>query len=112
MGWLVSTRCPGFVAAHLPHTHLSVPTPILDHKERVIGVCAGRPDDASWGTMQQDAAAELNDARERCRFSRASATHRRGQFPALAVGASFGGGQQVTWPAFLSYRICILIHAS
>jgi hypothetical protein len=45
--------------------------------------------------MQQDAAATVDNARGRCQFSRGSATHRRGQFPALAIGASFGGGQQV-----------------
>jgi len=46
--------------------------------------------------MEQGAAAEVDSARERCQFSRNSATHRRGEFPALAVGASFGGGQQVS----------------
>ncbi|KIM74031.1 hypothetical protein PILCRDRAFT_80479 [Piloderma croceum F 1598] len=71
------------------------PTPILDTKQRVIGICAGRPDDASWGKTEGDAAAAMGDAREKCHFSKGAESHRRGLFPALAIGASFGGGQQV-----------------
>ena len=81
-----------------PTDHISVrsdPTPILDHRQRTIGICAGRPDDPTWEKTQQDAASLLKDARERCRFPSKSLYHRRGQFPALARGASFGGGQSV-----------------
>jgi hypothetical protein len=61
----------------------------------VIGVCAGHPDDPTWDKMHQDGASELNDARKHCAFPPGSLQHRQGKFPALARGASFGGGQSV-----------------
>ena len=78
----------------MPIAHRT-PTPIVDRRERVIGLCAGCPDDPSWGKTKDDAADGVEDARKLCRFPSGSTAHRRGQFPALAVGASFGGGQQV-----------------
>ena len=40
----------------------SAPTPILDDRKRVIGICAGHPDDPTWDDVQRGAASELNDA--------------------------------------------------
>jgi len=73
--------------------------PILDAKERVIGICAGHPEDTSWAKLKDDATAALRKARQSCRFPKGATLHRRGLFPALAIGASFGGGQEVSHAA-------------
>lgn len=66
--------------------------PIVDSVGRVIAVLAGRPNaDPSWGRVASDAAEALNDARRKLRLRDSS--HRRGNFSALTVGVSFGGGQ-------------------
>ena len=37
----------------------------------------------------------MAQAAKQCKFASKQAEHRRGEFPALAVGVSFGGGQKV-----------------
>jgi hypothetical protein len=47
-----------------------------------------------------------------CNFSDDEVDHQRGQFPALAVGASFGGGQRVVrLGALLMIYINYLLHS-
>lgn len=62
----------------------------------MVGVCAGSPDDPSWKPATDGAAVMVEDARSRCQFPSGAESHRRGEFPALAKGASFGGGQKVS----------------
>jgi hypothetical protein len=46
--------------------------------------------------MHKNATAAMEAAALQCKFSDEEVDHRRGQFPALAVGVSFGGGQTVS----------------
>jgi hypothetical protein len=87
------------IMLHCSSYGCSTPTPIRDGKEHVIGICAGHPDDASWGNTKDDATAAMRDTRQSCRFPKGATSHRRGLFPALAVGASFRGGQEVSHAA-------------
>lgn len=67
---------------------------LLDAFERIIAVLVGRPGcDPSWEAMHIAAADKLEEARGRCKLSKKDTHHRRGHFPALASGISFGGGQ-------------------
>lgn len=63
--------------------------------QRVIGVGPSRPDaDQTWDDLQRHASDVLETARGRLHFETKEGLHRRGQFTALAVGISFGGGQK------------------
>ena len=70
-------------------------TPITDGKSRVIGVCAGRPDDPLWDPLHKRVAKEVDTARDRMNFGPKDVNHRRMADPSKAVGNSFGGGQKV-----------------
>ena len=72
---------------------------IVDKDGRIIAVLAGSPNDADWASVHRSAYAALQTARRRCRFPKKTTTHRRGNFPALSAGISFGGGQKVSQPA-------------
>ncbi|KAL0945678.1 hypothetical protein HGRIS_014829 [Hohenbuehelia grisea] len=48
----------------------------------------------TWAEAIASAADAIEHARQRASFTAAQRDHRRGSFPALAVGASFGGGQR------------------
>lgn len=69
--------------------------PITDTKSRVIGVCAGSPDDSSWERVHRPLASEIEEARKAMRFAKKDLKHRRADTPAAAVGVSYGGGQAV-----------------
>ncbi|TDL14064.1 hypothetical protein BD410DRAFT_846382 [Rickenella mellea] len=59
-------------------------------------VLVGRPHDDSWmAEVADDAAAAIHEASSECAFTKAQTDHRRGRFPALAIGVSFGGGQRL-----------------
>ncbi|KAF7970990.1 hypothetical protein HWV62_22491 [Athelia sp. TMB] len=75
------------------HWDASSPAPICDSKGRVIAVCVAQP--RSWECVNRDAVAAIKAARKRLYFPKKSRRHRRGDFPALAYGVSYGGGQQV-----------------
>ena len=81
--------------------------PLVDKEERVFGVVAGRPRDREgWDMVERDATQALREAREACSLSAQQSDHRRGRFPALAVGVSYGGGQRV-WRAH-----CVLLYVT
>ncbi|KAF9470948.1 hypothetical protein BDN70DRAFT_820656 [Pholiota conissans] len=73
---------------------LRTPLPILDAFGRIIAVPAGRPNDKDWDVVRCGAAGAVDKCRKRCRFPKKSRVHRRGKFPALNVGISYGGGQK------------------
>lgn len=58
-------------------------------------MCAGQPRDDDWDTVHTDGIHAFEHAAKRCRFTSKQSSHRRGAFPALATGVSFGGGQKV-----------------
>ncbi|KAI0037997.1 hypothetical protein FA95DRAFT_1613711 [Auriscalpium vulgare] len=67
---------------------------ILDSKDRIIVPMPGCPDgDASWPDVACAADAELEDVLETCIFTRKQLRSRRGCYPSLSMGYSFGGGQ-------------------
>ncbi|KZP13563.1 hypothetical protein FIBSPDRAFT_753265 [Athelia psychrophila] len=71
------------------------PIPLLDDVARIIGVCSGRPRATDWGNVTRSASSAIAAARAQLNFPDGSTDHRRGQFPAMAIGVSYGGGQQV-----------------
>ena len=75
-------------------------TPIIDSKSRVIGVCAGCPDDPSWDPLHKRVAKEVDAARDRMNFESKDVNHRRMANPSKAVGNSFGGGQKVCFVVY------------
>lgn len=72
--------------------------PIVDCLGRIIAILAGRPDDQlvpagrNWDKAISDAVTALKEARTKLRCNSGS-SHRRGDFFALTVGLSYGGGQ-------------------
>ncbi|PPQ80230.1 hypothetical protein CVT25_003529, partial [Psilocybe cyanescens] len=71
-----------------------VSMPLVDNKQRVVGICAGVPDkDNTWSEVHHHAAELLESARPHLSFNRKDKKHRRGNFSALSVGISHGGGQ-------------------
>ncbi|KAJ7433333.1 hypothetical protein FB451DRAFT_1419783 [Mycena latifolia] len=75
------------------------PKLILDVHGRIIAILLGRPEDAEWDSVVDDACKAMRRARRAGHASggiRAKDTkHHRGHFVALASGVSFGGGQKV-----------------
>lgn len=71
--------------------------PILDKNGLVVAVLVGAPaNDASWYGACDDAYNLLRDKAPVFNFTKKAADHRRGKFPAVNVGISFGGGQMVS----------------
>ncbi|KZT00442.1 uncharacterized protein LAESUDRAFT_666199, partial [Laetiporus sulphureus 93-53] len=68
--------------------------PITDSEGRVIGVLAGSPNDPSWQSVNSEASALLKKAQTQMHFTSKMEKHLRGDYPALSVGVSFGGGQK------------------
>lgn len=73
------------------------PLPIPDKSRRIIGVGVPQPKGVSWADTNVKAAGAIEAARGKCTFpaKTSSEEHRRGPFPALATGVSYGGGQIV-----------------
>ena len=69
---------------------------VVDSCERVVAAFIGRPEDPAWETVMTDASRAMEDAAVRCSFTPSQQSHRRGGYPTLAVGVSYGGGQKVS----------------
>ncbi|KAI0038983.1 hypothetical protein FA95DRAFT_1504797 [Auriscalpium vulgare] len=75
---------------------------IVDSKRRILGTLAGRPaDDPTWDDSGVDAYETLARARVKLRLSSGQVVHRRGNYPTIATGISFGGGQTQPSPLAL-----------
>ncbi len=71
--------------------------PLLDKASRVFAVLVGSPRDAEgWAQVNADAQQALDAARSAYKLDPKQVSHRRGSFPAIAAGISYGGGQKVT----------------
>ena len=79
---------------------------IVDKDGRIIAILVGQPADPGWPSAHRSAHAALQAARKRCRFPKKSTKHRRGDFPALSAGISYGGGQKVSYRS--SYCLSIV----
>ena len=73
----------------------------MDHAGQIICVGIGQPNDdgqleqQKWLKAMEDAATEIEGAREQCSFGPKNLDHRHGPFPTLAAGVSFSGGQVI-----------------
>ncbi|KAF8963380.1 hypothetical protein BDZ97DRAFT_1661711, partial [Flammula alnicola] len=72
---------------------------ILDASGRIVGVLVGHPNDPLWDLVINDASEAMTKVQElglqQDAFTENHLNHRRGDFLALPVGVSFGGGQSV-----------------
>ncbi len=68
---------------------------LLDCEHHIIGVLAGRPRDHSWKVVHKDALAALRSAATKMKFTVDEERGRRGSFPTISFGVSYGGGQKV-----------------
>ncbi|KAF8332226.1 hypothetical protein F5887DRAFT_894582 [Amanita rubescens] len=69
--------------------------PLLDTEGHILGLLLGQPRDGkSWEEVQADAFVGLEEEAEyfNAKYTR---IHKRGNFPSIAHGISYGGGQQV-----------------
>ena len=78
---------------------------ILDKEGRIVAILVGQPDDPEWLYVINDAAEVMQEVQrlgaESDLFSEKSLAHRQGEFLAIPVGVSFGGGQVViAYPVF------------
>lgn len=73
------------------------PWAIVDKQGRIIAVLAGRPRGDDWTELTEELAGLLSKAGSKMTFSRKqrSGGHKRGDFPSVSVGTSFGGGSKV-----------------
>jgi hypothetical protein len=67
---------------------------IVDREERIIVSLMGSPNN-DWESTCQQTVIDIEAAAAKCRFTDQDKQHRRGSYPALAYGISFGGGQTV-----------------
>ncbi|KAJ7829017.1 hypothetical protein B0H14DRAFT_3465980 [Mycena olivaceomarginata] len=79
--------------------------PLVDQENRVIAVLGGRPNDAEYLRLTEQAADRLETARADPALRLDNHIGRRGPFPGISAGVSFGGGQQV--PGNLSLSMAI-----
>jgi hypothetical protein len=82
--------------------------PITDEVGRVFALGVGmpgddgQPEECKWLKSMTGLEEVMEEARAQCSFSHKDLHHRRGPFPALAAGVSFGGGQ--VQPGNLAHR--------
>jgi len=85
---------------------------ILDKEGWIVAILVGQPDDPGWLYVIDDAAKVMQEVQqmgaELDLFSEKSLDHRRGEFLAIPVGVSFGGGQTVSTYFRLSCKVFIL----
>ncbi|KAM6489407.1 hypothetical protein JOM56_015124, partial [Amanita muscaria] len=67
---------------------------LLDREGYIVGVLAGHPKDKGWGQVHEDAFKTLQEAVSNMRYSDKERCNRKGLFPTVAHGISFGGGQK------------------
>ncbi|KAI9068673.1 hypothetical protein FKP32DRAFT_1561191 [Trametes sanguinea] len=68
--------------------------PILDKHDRVFAVLGGRPRDPAWSEVNGEMQSILEQGRAAYSASAKQTAHRRGDFTAVTVGISYGGGQR------------------
>jgi hypothetical protein len=92
----------------LTHANYALRTsyPLLDRQHRIVGVLAGAPRE-NWQAVQIEALDALRLVQSRLELSSQGKKGKRGTFPSLAHGLSFGGGQLVrALLCMLSYSNC------
>lgn len=61
---------------------------------KIFAVAVGRPDDAAYDAAYEEAYAAMLKAGQEGAFTEEELSHRRGEFPAVNVGISYGHGAQ------------------
>jgi hypothetical protein len=86
---------------------------IVDSKGRIVAVLVGQPEDPEWVSVIGDAAKVMQGVQQQGvdmdLFSDKCLDHRRGEFLAIPVGVSFGGGQTVGDPRHI-FEECSLMN--
>lgn len=72
----------------------SDPRLIVDNKERIVAVIVGQPHDPSYSAACMDTHDQIMQEGAAANF-RKGPSRRRGRFPAVNVGISYGKGQRV-----------------
>ncbi|KAH9848498.1 hypothetical protein C2E23DRAFT_739360 [Lenzites betulinus] len=70
------------------------PRPLLDKHGRIFAVLAGSPYHDDWKNVVREAQGLYEDARRQFGTNDEDYKHRRGYYPAVGAGLSYGGGQQ------------------
>jgi len=116
MGWLVGFTPPVQISPSVCTQCLHRKTRfITDAQKRIIAVLVGHPNDPGWKIVAKDAAALMEEVRmlglESDAFDEKYITHRRGDFVAIPVGISYGGGGTVSLSFhFIKYAHQLLAH--
>lgn len=79
-----------------PRRMLTIPSTrilLVDRSGYVIGILGGKPEDENWQGVQDEAQEQLQGVRHRLNKPKKGNVHRRGNFPTLRCGVSYGGGQ-------------------
>lgn len=67
-------------------------TPLLDHQNRIFTVAVGQPRDGNYAESARRAHSLILEEGRSARFKPEERHHRRGHFPALNVGITYGKG--------------------
>lgn len=95
MGWTVSS-CPPLIRHLLTLLRTRKPRALLDKTGRVFTVLAGKPKDiAGWDRVNAQVQEVFDGARASYKLDAKQAFHRRGEYPTISAGISYGGGQKV-----------------
>ncbi|KAH9885130.1 hypothetical protein C8Q73DRAFT_652558 [Cubamyces lactineus] len=70
------------------------PRPILDRQDRVFAVLGGRPRGDNWSTVNPSMQRIFQECKTAYSANSQQTNHRRGDFTAINVGISYGGGQK------------------
>ncbi|KAF9494848.1 hypothetical protein BDN71DRAFT_1482972 [Pleurotus eryngii] len=90
----------GYTARLTPLTRQDTPCPLVDSASRVFAVLAGRPSDKSFDTKCKTLYQSMDHELAQLEIKKGEAKHRHGNYPAVAIGVSYGNGQ--TEPARLA----------
>ncbi|KAF9018329.1 hypothetical protein BDZ89DRAFT_960224 [Hymenopellis radicata] len=68
--------------------------PVVDQKRRMIALIAGKPrDEEKWTAVEKGIVEAIDKGCRGVTFSKKLSEHKRGRFPAPAIGISHGGGE-------------------
>ncbi|KAI0366148.1 hypothetical protein BV20DRAFT_952880 [Pilatotrama ljubarskyi] len=95
MGWTVSSRHPiTKVNLRCIDRICSQPRALLDKHDKVFAMLVGSPkDQQAWAEVNAEVQTAFDEARREYKLDLKQENHRRGSFPAVAAGISYGGGQ-------------------
>lgn len=96
MGRTVSAARPRLSTVLTDTCRRSKNVPVVSKDLNVFVVLVGRPDDESYVSDLKLLEGEMEKARDTLRFPKGSMEHRRGHYPNVSTGISYGGGSKVS----------------